>query len=159
MRNQYLSMLVLLLSFLACQSNTKDTTSNEGTSMTELVETKNLSGTWELTGFFNYKDNKVVDSFEMNPDFRQIKMYTDNKVMWCKHKAADSSDWFGYGTYTYDGDRLTEILDFGSKVMDEVIAEKKKFTYELLLTDNRFEQIELDEDGNRIYSENYLRIK
>jgi hypothetical protein len=159
MRNQYLSMLVLLLSFLACQSNTKDTTSNEGTSMTELVETKNLSGTWELTGFFNYKDNKVVDSFEMNPDFRQIKMYTDNKVMWCKHKAADSSDWFGYGTYTYDGDRLTEILDFGSKVMDEVIAEKKKFTYELLLTDNRFEQIELDEDGNRIYSENYVRIK
>jgi hypothetical protein len=159
MRNQYLSMLVLLLSFLACQSNTKDTTSNEGTSMTELVETKNLSGTWELTGFFNYKDNKVVDSFEMNPDFRQIKMYTDNKVMWCKHKAADSSDWFGYGTYTYDGDRLTEILDFGSKVMDEVIADKKEFTYELLLTDNRFEQIELDEDGNRIYSENYLRIK
>jgi hypothetical protein len=159
MRNQYLSMLVLLLSILACQSNSKDTTSNEGTSMTELVETKNLSGTWELTGFFNYKDNKVVDSFEMNPDFRQIKMYTDNKVMWCKHKAADSSDWFGYGTYTYDGDRLTEILDFGSKVMDEVIAEKKKFTYELLLTDNRFEQIELDEDGNRIYSENYVRIK
>jgi hypothetical protein len=159
MRNQYLSMLVLLLSFLACQSNTKDTTSNEGTSMTELVETKNLSGTWELTGFFNYKDNKVVDSFEMNPDFRQIKMYTDNKVMWCKHKAADSSDWFGYGTYTYDGDRLTEILDFGSKVMDEVIADKKEFTYELLLTDNRFEQIELDEDGNRIYSENYVRIK
>jgi hypothetical protein len=152
-------MLVLLLSILACQSNSKDTTSNEGTSMTELVETKNLSGTWELTGFFNYKDNKVVDSFEMNPDFRQIKMYTDNKVMWCKHKAADSSDWFGYGTYTYDGDRLTEILDFGSKVMDEVIAEKKKFTYELLLTDNRFEQIELDEDGNRIYSENYVRIK
>lgn len=159
MRNQYLSMLILLLSILACQSNTKDATPNDGASVTEVAETKDLSGTWELTGFFNYKDNKVVDSFEMNPDFRQIKMYTEDKVMWCKHKAADSSDWFGYGTYTYDGDRLTEVLDFGSKVMDEVIADKKEFTYELLLTDNRFEQIELDEDGNRIYSENYKRIK
>lgn len=159
MRNRYLSMLLLLLSILACQSNTKDATPNDGASVTEVTETKDLSGTWELTGFFNYKDNKVVDSFEMNPDFRQIKMYTEDKVMWCKHKAADSSDWFGYGTYTYDGNRLTEVLDFGSKVMDEVIAENKEFTYELLLTDNRFEQIELDEDGNRIYSENYKRIK
>ena len=118
-----------------------------------------LKGTWELTGFYNYKDNVVVDSFEMNPEFRQLKMYTDTKVMWCKHRPADSTEWFGYGTYAYDGDQLTEILDFGSAVMDEVIAEKKEFIFDLDLHPNKFQQIELDEDGNRIYSENYVRVE
>ncbi len=79
--------------------------------------------------------------------------------MWCKHKPADSSDWFGYGTYNFDGDRLTEVLDFGSKVMDEVIAEKKQFNFELQLQEDHFQQIELDEDGNRVYSENYIRVE
>jgi hypothetical protein len=86
-------------------------------------------------------------------------MYTDTKVMWCKHRPADSSEWFGYGTYNYDGDRLTEVLDFGSAVMDQVIAEKKQFIFELNLQPNKFQQIELDEEGNRIYSENYIRVE
>ena len=32
-------------------------------------------GDYWLTGFYNYKDNVVVDSFKMNPNFRQLKMY------------------------------------------------------------------------------------
>jgi len=140
----------------------KDAAENEKTvnTQTEQNESPNgLKGTWELTGFYNYKDNIVVDSFQMNPEFRQLKMYTNTKVMWCKHRPADSSEWFGYGTYNYDGDRLTEILDFGSAVMDEVIEEKKEFIFELDLNPNAFQQIELDEDGNRIYSENYKRVE
>ena len=159
MKHQSILLALILLSILACQNNKENTSEKKDKINEEVMQSNELGGTWELTGFYNYKDNEVVDSFEMNPEFRQIKMYADNKVMWCKHKAADSSDWFGYGTYSFDGDRLTEILDFGSKVMNEVIADKKEFTYELMLTDNRFEQIELDEDGNRIYSENYKRIE
>ncbi|MBO3116634.1 hypothetical protein J4050_07745 [Winogradskyella sp. DF17] len=159
MKTKSLIITFVLLSTLACKSNSENDKNNEEAIVEDVVKQNGLKGTWELTGFYNYKDNVVVDSFDMNPDFRQIKIYTDDKVMWCKHKPADSSDWFGYGTYKYDGERLTEILDFGSVVMDEVIAEKKEFTFELSLTENRFEQIEIDEDGNRIYSENYKRVE
>lgn len=159
MKTKSLIIAFVLLSTLGCKSNSDNDKINDEPVAEAVVKQNGLKGTWELTGFYNYKDNVVVDSFDMNPDFRQIKMYTDEKVMWCKHKSADSSDWFGYGTYKYDGERLTEILDFGSQVMNEVIAEKKEFTFELSLTENRFEQIEIDEDGNRIYSENYKRVE
>ena len=43
--------------------------------------------------------------------------------------------------------------------MNEVIEEKQEFNFKLELSENRFEQIEIDEDGNKIYSENYKRIE
>lgn len=157
MTSKFLIFSLALVLVFSC----KEAPDNDNTTEIEVEEESpnNLKGTWELTGFYNYKDNVVVDSFKMNPEFRQLKMYSDTKVMWCKHRPADSSEWFGYGTYNYDGDRLTEVLDFGSIVMDEVIAEKKQFIFELTLQPNKFQQIELDEDGNRIYSENYVRVE
>jgi hypothetical protein len=150
--------MILLLAF-SCKNEPKSNI--EPTAVeTELKEnTNSLKGTWELTGFYNYKDNVVVDSFKTSDKSRQLKMYTDTKVMWSKHKPADSSEWFGYRTYSYADDMLTETLEFGSAVMDEVIAEKKQFKFELQLQPNHFQQIELDEDGNRIYSENYVRVE
>lgn len=160
MKAKILFLIVLLLFALSCKNEAKSTEETNSSSNTELNEKLGvLKGTWELTGFYNYKDNVVVDSFKMNPEFRQLKMYTETKVMWCKHRPADSSEWFGYGTYKYDGDQLTEVLDFGSAVMDEVIAEKKQFVFDLDLYPNKFQQIELDEEGNRIYSENYVRVE
>ena len=120
---------------------------------------KNLNGTWELVGFYNYKDNAVVDSFSNNTISRQIKMYSDNRVMWCKLLKTDSIEFFGYGTYRYGDGNLTETLEFGSAFMNEVIEEKQEFNFKLELSENRFEQIEIDEDGNKIYSENYKRIE
>ena len=86
-------------------------------------------------------------------------MYTDSKVMWCKLLKTDSIEFFGYGSYNYDDGKLTEVLDFGSAFMNEVIKENQKFNFALELSENRFEQIELDEDGNKIYSENYERVE
>ncbi|WP_225035635.1 hypothetical protein [Winogradskyella sp. SM1960] len=131
----------------------------------ENIETKknseklNLKGTWELVGFYNYIDNKVVDSFSNNTISRQVKMYTDTKVMWCKLLKTDSIEFFGYGNYSYGDGTLTEELEFGSAFMNEVIAEQEEFNFILELTENRFEQIEIDEDGNKIYSENYKRVE
>lgn len=160
MKTKILFLSMLLLLALSCKNEAKRTEESNTSSNTELNDQLiDLKGTWELTGFYNYKDNVVVDSFEMDPEFRQIKMYTDTKVMWCKHRAADSSEWFGFGTYEYDGDKLTEVLDFGSKVMEEVIEEKKEFVFDLELSPDKFQQIELDEYGNRIYSENYIRVE
>ena len=79
--------------------------------------------------------------------------------MWCKLLKTDSIEFFGYGSYTYDDGMLTEALDFGSAFMNDVISENKEFNFQLQLHSDRFEQIELDEDGNRIYSENYIRIE
>jgi hypothetical protein len=150
--------MILLLAF-SCKNEPKNDIEPTVIETESKVNNNGLKGTWELIGFYNYKDNKVVDSFKTSDNSRQLKMYTDTKVMWSKHKPADSSEWFGYGTYSYKEDMLTEILDFGSAVMDEVIAEKKEFKFELQLQPNHFQQIELDEDGNRIYSENYVRVE
>jgi hypothetical protein len=81
--------------------------------------------------------------------------------MWCRKRPADSTEWFGYGNYEFndDLDRLTEILDYGSVMMSQIIDEEKEFVFELDLKENSFIQIELDDDGNRVISENYIRIE
>ena len=153
MKTLFINLFVAML-LVSCK--------NETNSMTDKAEeTTNLSlqGTWELVGFYNYVDNKVVDSFDTNEGYRQVKMYTPTKVMWSKHVPTDSTEWFGYGSYNIKDKHLIEVLDYGSKMMKRIIQEKKEFIYELDLEKNRFSQIELDEDGNRIYSENYKRIE
>lgn len=118
-----------------------------------------LNGTWELKGFYNYRDNVVVESFSNNTISRQVKMYSDSKVMWCKLLKTDSIEFFGYGSHSYDDGSLTEVLDFGSAFMNEVIKEQQEFKFQLKLQPDSFQQIELDEDGNRIYSKNYVRVE
>ncbi|MGJ8592612.1 MAG: hypothetical protein ACSHXF_08695 [Aquaticitalea sp.] len=118
-----------------------------------------LEGAWELDGFYNYVNNKVVDSFNTREGYRQVKIYTPTKVMWSKHVPTDSTEWFGYGSYSIEENNLKETLDYGSEMMSKIIEERKEFIYELDLKNNRFSQIEIDEEGNRIYSENYRRIE
>ena len=120
-----------------------------------------IEGTWELISRYNYIDNKVVDSFGLGEGYRQVKMYTPTKVMWSRMRPADSSEWFGYGSYEINenGDKLTEILDYGSVMMSKIIEEEKEFTFELILKKDAFIQIELDDEGNRVISENYIRIE
>ena len=149
-------LLLLTITFISCNDH-----------KTEVVETRSnvsedslhLKGVWELVGYYNYVDNKVTDSFKANAEIRQVKMYTDNKVMWSKNVPADSTEWFGYGNYQTDANQLTEMLEYGSEMMRKIIEERKEFKYELLLDKNKFSQIEIDDDGNRIYSENYKRIE
>ncbi|OMP32817.1 hypothetical protein [Mangrovimonas sp. DI 80] len=125
----------------------------------KMMNKKSLEGAWELVSFYNYEDNKIVDSFQTSEGYRQVKMYTKSKVMWCKNVPSDSSEWFGYGSYEIHGDTLTEVLDYGSKIMTKIIDLKTKFNNELQLGPNSFTQIEIDDEGNRIYSENYRRIE
>lgn len=118
-----------------------------------------LNGTWEMVGYYNYVNNKITDSFQPNKGHRQVKMYTDQKVMWSKNVPSDSTEWFGYGNYKTDDNELTETLEYGSEMMRTIIEEKQEFKYELHLEKNKFSQIEVDDDGNRLYSENYKRIE
>lgn len=158
MKSKILIIGLLFVCIYACKDNTESKI-DTAIALEGSLDQPNLKGTWELVGFYNYQDNSVVDSFSNNTISRQIKMYSDTKVMWCKLLKTDSIEFFGYGSYTYDDGILTEALDFGSAFMNDVIEENKEFNFQLELSPNRFEQIELDMDGNRIYSENYVRIE
>ncbi|WP_179018710.1 hypothetical protein [Winogradskyella forsetii] len=159
MKSKSLILVIILMLVFACKDQPKtDVETTEQETETN-KNTNSLKGTWELVGFYNYNDNVVVDSFSNNTISRQVKIYTDSKVMWCKLLKTDSIEFFGFGSYDYDDGHLTEVLDFGSAFMNEVIAENKEFNFELELSEDRFEQIELDDDGNKIYSENYVRIE
>lgn len=153
-------MLCLSFSLLSCKT---ETANNELTSNKEDItpnpKNSKLVGAWELVGYYNYNDNIVKDSFSTSQGYRQVKMYTTSKVMWSKHVPSDSTEWFGYGTYNVDDNTLTEVLDYGSEMMSKIIQEKKEFIYEIDVSENTFSQIEIDDDGNRIYSENYKRIE
>ena len=156
MKSKFFILGLVFLLIYSCQENKK---TNEEVLYTASEEKLSLKGSWELKGFYNYQNNIIVDSFSNNTISRQIKMFSDTKVMWCKLRPADSTEFFGYGSYNYDNGKLTEVLEFGSSFMNEVIAEQKEFNFQLQLHTDRFEQIEIDEDGNKIYSENYVRIE
>ena len=151
--NSLFLLAIILLTSCKEKQSTETSLMNNDTKL-------NLLGTWELISRYNYIDNKIADSFGLGEGYRQVKMYTPTKVMWSRMRPADSSEWFGYGSYQINDaqDSLTEVLDYGSTMMSKIIDEEKEFTFELLLKKNSFIQIEIDDEGNRVISENYIRI-
>lgn len=147
--------LLILLVLLSCNTDKKISTTNKNPKNTTKTV---LEGNWEMVGFYNYRDDKIVDSFKTNEGYRQVKMFNKNKVMWSKLVPSDSIEWFGFGSYTATDSTLTEVMQYGSKVMNTVIAEQKEFNYKLIVTKNTFSQISINEDGSKIYSENYVRL-
>jgi hypothetical protein len=124
-----------------------------------IVDEPTLDGVWKLTSFYNYLDDKIIDTIKFSEGYKQIKMYHKSKVVWTRYNEADSIDWFGYGDYSIKDGYLIELIEFGSKSMNEAIKEQKEFTFKLLLEDDTYSQIQNDEEGNPIYSENYVRIE
>ncbi|OIQ29691.1 MAG: hypothetical protein BM564_05640 [Bacteroidetes bacterium MedPE-SWsnd-G2] len=154
-------ILIAALIFYNCNNNKTEAKpeAQEPTKEEVISIPSTLEGTWELVNFYNYDNNTVTDSFNAESGYRQVKMYSKHKVMWTKHVPSDSAEWFGYGTYKHEDGMLIESLEYGSQMMDEVIKSRESFIYELDLEENKFSQIEVDEDGNRIYAENYIRIE
>nr|WP_321223165.1 hypothetical protein [uncultured Psychroserpens sp.] len=157
MKTPMLSLLIMM-SIFSCKETPN--TKLEETSSTSITNNNinPLEGAWELVGYYNYKDNKVIDSFNTSKGYRQVKMYTHNKVMWSKYVPSDTTEWFGYGEYTVNDSELIEILEYGSEMMSKIIQEKKEFRHELIIEGDSFSQIEIDDEGNRIYAENYKRL-
>ncbi|MEE3244187.1 MAG: hypothetical protein VX226_05985 [Bacteroidota bacterium] len=118
-----------------------------------------IRGTWELRDFYHYDENEVVDTVATTDGYRQIKMYTKDRVMWTRYVPKDSVEWFGYGSYVASDDQLIETLEYGSESMMNVIDTLRIFTFELQISENEYSQITVDEEGNRIFSENYKRIE
>lgn len=131
------------------------------TNQTEIKQDNDvlIRGTWELRDFYHYDENEVVDTVATTDGYRQIKMYTKDRVMWTRYVPKDSVEWFGYGSYVASDDQLIETLEYGSESMMNVIDTLRIFTFELQISDNEYSQITVDEEGNRIFSENYKRIE
>ena len=134
-------------------------------SATSLTEEKidnfhpSIEGTWELVSFYNYVDGvNVSDTVPASDGYRQIKMYYNGKVMWTRYVPTDSVEWFGYGSYEVNDNTLTERLEYMSASMRKIANENMEWNMELDLKANTFSQIFIDEDGNRVNSENYKRI-
>ncbi|MGZ0014699.1 hypothetical protein [Yeosuana sp. AK3] len=152
--------LLLLLSFtfiFSCKNNSE--TKFDENEMNASTKELTMKGTWKQISFYNYADNLVIDTIMASDSNKQIKMYSDTKVMWSRFRDSDTLDWFGYGDYKIGDGILTEIIDYGSKAMNEAIKKERKFTFKLILDEDKFSQIQFDEDGNLIYAENYERIE
>lgn len=138
-----LALLVILITFSS--SDTKP-------------EEAKILGAWELVDFYFYENNEVSDTVIPTEGYRQVKMYTKDRVMWTRSAPVDSTEWFGYGRYITTDDRLIETLEYGSNSMMQIIDTMRMFTFELQIDKDHFRQITLDENGNRFSSENYKRI-
>ena len=118
-----------------------------------------LEGVWEKKHQYIYENNEVQDTlFDVNGK-RQVKIYTDGKVMWSRFSPKDVNEWFGYGSYEIVDGFLEERLEYASNAMMKIVDTTSVFRFELILDNNTYSQISLDEDGNRYNSENYERIE
>lgn len=156
MRN--LGILLFCIIFLAsCQD--KPVNNNPTIKTTFDNNELTLEGTWELVSYFNYQGNIAVDTFKTDDDIKQIKMYTKKHFMWSKKVPLEDDEWHGFGTYVQTDSTLSETVKYGSATMQNLIANSDQFYYHLELQKDSYSQIVTDDEGYRIYSENYRRIE
>ncbi|MFT0715233.1 hypothetical protein [Flagellimonas lutimaris] len=117
-----------------------------------------IEGTWELQSFYNYDGENVIDTIKKSDGYRQVKMYSKEKIMWTRYVPDEPNGRFGYGSYRVTGDSLIEVIEYGDDDMMKALDTMRNFTFELILKQDTFSQITVDSDGNRTFSENYKRI-
>jgi hypothetical protein len=150
--------LILLITIL-CYSCKQQKTSSQTKTDVEVEANTNLDGVWKLASFYNYRDNVVVDTINADPENLQVKVFLDNKVMWSRKVPKGNEEYFGYGAYHITDTTLVEILEYGSEEMLKVLDTNRVFSFELLKSIDTFTQIDIGPEGDRIFSENYIRIK
>ena len=123
-----------------------------------VTEPYNLEGVWELKHQFLYQDNHITDTILNQNGYRQVKIYSKGKVMWTRFDPKDSNEWFGYGTYTIKDGILEERLEYASGPMMKIIDTIQVFRFELMVSTNSYQQIDIDENGHYSHAENYNRV-
>lgn len=122
-------------------------------------ELHSIEGVWEMKHQYIYENNEIQDTlFDVNGE-RQVKIYSNGKVMWSRFSPKDANEWFGYGSYVIVDGFLEERLEYASNAMMKIVDTTDVFRFELDLERDSYSQISLDEHGDRYNSENYTRIK
>ncbi|WP_075602919.1 hypothetical protein [Saccharicrinis aurantiacus] len=96
---------------------------------------KSIEGVWELTNFYRIKEADTILNIS---DKVQHKIYLDGHVIWNVSSGPDSTEWHGYGTYTFENDTLTEILTSTSIPMR---SDNNMYLLRVELNGNNFKQI------------------
>jgi hypothetical protein len=158
MKNYILTIAILTFLIFSCKDNSKaDIAENSATEMSS--DDATLEGAWKLVSYLNFGEDGSIDTIPSSDTNKQIKMYSATKVMWSRSRISDSIDWFGYGDYTLKDGVLTEVLDYGSKAMNEVIKDRTTFIFDVNISENEFSQTELDSLGHPILGEYYTRLE
>ena len=118
-----------------------------------------LEGVWELENQQMYENGMLSETLPNENGYRQVKIYSKGKVMWTRNDPSDSNEWFGYGTYTIKDGFLEERIEYASGAMMKIVDTTQVFRFELLLGSKSYQQIQLDQDGQRSEGESYLRIE
>jgi len=122
-------------------------------------EKASLEGVWELQNQQMYENGTVSETMENENGYRQVKMYSKGKVMWTRNDPSDSNEWFAYGTYTIKNGMLEERLEYASGPMMKVVDTTQICRFELIMEKKTYQQIQLDDDGNRFHGEIYTRVE
>ena len=138
---KYLFLVFSIFLFcIACNQKTDTTTSNE---TIELIDP--MKGVWEQTNFYQLMHGDTLVSID---NLVQHKVFLDGYVMWTRNPAIDSSEWHGYGTYTYKNDTLTETLTSMSLTMR---SDNNIYSILVDLGENSFKQLSEIEYNDTIY--------
>ncbi len=143
-----LSLLVLMLILISASDFKSE----------KMTPFHSIEGTWELKSFYNYDGVNVTDTVLATDGYRQVKMYYNGKIMWSRYVPKDKTARFGYGSYMITNDELIETIEYGDNEMMSALDTMRVFTFELKLEDDTYSQISHDEEGNRTFSENYVRL-
>jgi len=150
-------LLFISICFLhSCKNNTEPVSNTNNTENTD--KPLSLEGTWEITSYLNYRGNGVVDTIKSSASTKQIKMYSETKVMWNRLRTSDSIEWFGYGDYKVEDGQLIETLEYGSRSMN-ITEDYNEFIFDVVIEKNSFTQIQMDSEGQPVFAENYKRLE
>lgn len=121
---------------------------NDSTRSVEVYERIGTAGSDALTGMWSMKQVVVTDNFTsdtiwVDNDRVQRKLFIDGNIMWANESPADSVQWFGYGTYTINGDRFTETMLSGSMSFRSSMAADGNNIFEMSyeVSDEMFTQV------------------
>lgn len=104
-----------------------------------------MQGVWELTEFYHIKNG---DTLITDRDKVQHKIYLDGYVMWNTNPESDSSEWHGYGSYTYKKDTVVEILTSMSASMK---SDVNKYIIPVKHSYKTYKQINIYKNKDTIY--------
>jgi hypothetical protein len=104
-----------------------------------------MEGVWEQTNFYQLMLGDTLVSIDT---LVQHKIFLDGYIMWTRNPGIDSSEWHGYGTYTYKNDTLTETLSSMSLTMR---SDDNIYTILVELGENSFKQLSEIEYLDTIY--------
>jgi hypothetical protein len=106
-----------------------------------------MEGVWELISYCRLANEDTTFKSENS---NEHKIYLDGYVIWNHDPDPDSTEWHGFGTYTFTDGMITETL------LSMSISMRRHSTptpMKIVLGDNSFEQVQKSEMNGITYQQ------